>query len=100
MARLTRIVVPGFPHHVTQRGNRKMDIFRDKEDREVYLRLLAERRKQYHLDILSYCLMTNHVHLVPVPTGETSLSNALRDTHGLYALYFNRKYELTGHLWQ
>lgn len=100
MARTSRVIVPGHPHHVTQRGNHKGTVFRDDEDRRLYLRLVAQRCKQYPISILAYCLMTNHVHLVAVPENEDSLSKALRDAHGLYALYFNRKYDLTGHLWQ
>ena len=100
MARLRRVFAPKLPHHVTQRGNRKADVYRDRQDQEVYLRLLLERSRQHSFDILCYCLMTNHIHLVMVPHQEDSLSKGLRDTHGLYATYFNRKYGLTGHLWQ
>jgi len=100
MARHPRVVIPNLAHHITQRGNRKMHVFGDQEDRRVYLRMLVQRCLRYSLNIFSYCLMTNHIHLVAIPDNEHSLSNALRDAHGLYALYFNQKYDLTGHLWQ
>ncbi len=100
MARLRRVIAPGLPHHVTQRGNQKANVYRDEQDRNVYSRLLLERSRQYSIDILSYCLMTNHIHMVVVPYRKDSLSKGLRDAHGLYAAYFNRKYNRTGHLWQ
>ena len=100
LARLRRVVAPKLPHHVTQRGNQKAHVYRDRQDREVYLRLLLERSRQHSFDILCYCLMTNHIHLVMVPHQEDSLNKGLRDTQGPYATYFNRKYDLTGHLWQ
>ena len=100
MARLRRVIAPGLPHHVTQRGNQKANVYRDEQDRKVYSRLLQERSNHYSIDILSYCLMTNHIHLVVVPHRKDSLSRGLRDAHGFYAVYFNRKYNLTGHFWQ
>jgi len=100
MARLKRIVVPGLPHHITQRGVRRSDIFLDPEDREVYGRLLVASCQQYSMSIQAYRWMTNHVHLVASPTYETSLAFVMRDTSGLYAVYFNSKYGFSGHLWQ
>lgn len=100
MARLKRIVIPGLPHHVTQRGVHQCDTFVEIQDREVYSRLLRTCCEKYSLAILAYCWMTNHVHLIAVPQYESSLALVLRDANGLYALYFNRKYGFTGHLWQ
>jgi len=101
MPRLARIVVPGLPHHVTQKGNRGADIFVDAGDRRLYLSLLNKYARRHRLDILAYCLMTNHVHLVVVPTTELSLAHGLRDAHTAYdALWFNRRAGVSGHLWQ
>ncbi len=100
MGRLARIVVPGLAHHVTQRGNRRSDVFLFEEDREHYLSLLDKYSSRYGLEILGYCLMTNHVHLVVVPQKEGSLARAIRDAHTVYALRFNKREELSGHLWQ
>ena len=96
----TQSYSPRPSHHVTQRGNQKANVYRDEQDRKVYSRLLQERSNHYSIDILSYCLMTNHIHLVVVPHRKDSLSRGLRDAHGFYAVYFNRKYNLTGHFWQ
>jgi putative transposase len=94
------VIIPGFPHHVTQRGNRRSDVFLEDEDRRIYLFLLRKYAKRSAVDIWSYALLTNHTHLVAVPEKKESLAMALKDTHGLYAMYFNRKYGFAGHLWQ
>ncbi len=67
MARLARVVVPGYAYHVTHRGNRREAIFFDDEDREVYLALLDVYARRYGLALWAYCLMTNHVHHLVVP---------------------------------
>ena len=99
MARLARVVVPGCPHHVTQRasavnsaetGNRRCDVFWDPGDRDKYETCLLEYARKYGLDIWAYCWMTNHVHLVAVPRREESLAQTLRDTHTAYTSYANR----------
>jgi len=77
-----------------------MDVFVDAEDRHLYLELLREYSQRHQLLVWDYALMTNHTHLIVVPCRESSLSTALRDTHGAYATMFNRKYGCTGHLWQ
>ena len=100
MPRSRRIVVPGYPHHITQRGNRRVDVFLEIEDRHVFLRLLGEASKLYSLSHSGYSLMTNHIHLISIPTEVPALSQTMRDTLGSYASYFNRKYGLTGRLWQ
>lgn len=100
MSRVARIVVPGYPHHVTQRGNRRADVFEDDSDREAYLRFLKQYTDRHGLAIWAYCLMTNHIHLVAVPQREESLGHALRDAHTVYAMYFNSRTRLSGHVWQ
>jgi putative transposase len=62
MPRTARFVVPGSPHHLTQRGTRRFDVFRDQADRTEYLTLLAESCREFSLRIVAYRLMTNHVH--------------------------------------
>lgn len=66
MARMPRLVVPGYPHHVTQRGTRRMKIFSD-DDYRYYLELVADHKDDAGVAIWAYCLMPNHVHLVAVP---------------------------------
>jgi len=100
MPRRPRLILPGFPHHVTHRGNRRAEIFREESDYRFYLRKLGEYIQKYAIRIYSYCLMTNHVHLIPVPDSRSALSQCMHDLHGLYVDYFNRKYRLSGHLWQ
>lgn len=100
MSRIARVVVPGFPHHVTQRGNRCAEVFEDDEDRRTYLRFLKQYATRRGLAIWAYCLMTNHVHLVVVPEREDSLAKGLRDAHTVYAMRFNLRTGLSGHVWQ
>lgn len=99
MARLTRVVVPELPYHVTHRGNRREAIFFDDEDREVYLALLHSYASQYGLALWSYCLMTNHVHLLVNPAAESSMAMAVGRAHMRYARWLNRKRGWSGHLW-
>jgi putative transposase len=93
-------VVPQLPHHVTQRGNRRREVFFSPQDRQVYLGLLRQYAGHYSLQILGYCLMSNHVHLVAVPAFEDSLAKTLREVHGRYARYRNAIEHSSGHLWQ
>jgi len=76
MPRIARVVAAGHPHHITQRGNYRQKIFADDTDRRKYLLLLKEESKRYHLIILAYCLMPNHVHFIAVPQREDSLGKA------------------------
>jgi len=100
MPRVARIVIPGIPHHVTQRGNNRQDVFFVDSDYGLYLRLLAEEAQRRHLDVLGYCLMPNHVHIVATPRTEAALAKALGRTHFRYTQYINRLHGRSGHLWQ
>jgi putative transposase len=83
--------MPRFPHHITQRGNWRADVFDDDVDREAYLRFLRKYGDRYGLSVWAYCLMSNHIHLVVVPVQEESLGRALRDAHTVYAMHFNQR---------
>ncbi len=98
MSRLPRIVVPGTPHHVTQRGNRWQQIFHCDEDYVLYLDLLAERCKHNGVSVWSYCLMPNRVHLIMAPTTTEGLSRAVGEAHRRYTAYINARERVTGHL--
>jgi REP-associated tyrosine transposase len=100
MPRMARVVIPGVPLHVTQRGIRRYDVFCDESDRHTYIKLLRESCSRFHLRIAAYCLMTNHVHFVAIPERQDSLSRTFHRCHGHYATRFNLKYGTTGHLWQ
>jgi len=99
MARPLRIHPPGGYHHVTARGNDRLPIFLDDEDRWSFLRLLAEARERFGCDFHAYCLMTNHVHLV-IEDHEGNLSKALRHIKGVHAQRFNRRHDRVGHLFE
>src|SRR5690606_285732 len=98
--RRERIVVPGVPHHVTQRAIRKMEMFRSASDFRLYLRFIGDESRKHDLRIWAYCLMTNHIHLVVVPGHPESLALAIRGAHSQYARYYNAYYGFSGHLMQ
>ncbi len=100
MPRIARMVVPDVPYHVTQRGNRREDVFFSDRDRFVYLEFLQKYTQQHGVDVVAYCLMTNHVHLVVVPRTEQALAGALKPLHLRYAQHVNWTQGLTGRLWQ
>ncbi|MES2057807.1 MAG: transposase [Pseudomonadota bacterium] len=100
MARLARIVLPGIPHHVTQRGNRRERVFFEDGDYALYLDLLAEAAERARVAIWGYCLMPNHVHIVAVPSDEDGLRRTFRYVHRHYTGYINARMRVTGHLWQ
>jgi putative transposase len=100
MARLARIVVPGHPHHVTQRGNRRQPIFFEPSDYALYRDLLAEQCRKAAVEVWAYCLMPNHVHLVLMPHTEGALARALGETHRRYTGFVNARARWTGHLFQ
>ena len=100
MPRVARAVFAGVPHHITQRGNRRGNVFFNEADRECYLEWLTEYSHKYKLEILAYCLMTNHLHVVAVPAEDESLQRVLKPLHMRYAQRINRRRGWTGHLWQ
>ena len=100
MARMPRLVVPGYPHHVTQRGNRRMKTFFCSEDYRAYLELLAEAKAEAGAAVWAYCLMPNHVHLVVVPEQKDSLARLFRCVHRHYSRRINFREQWRGHLWQ
>ena len=100
MARFRRIVVPGYPHHVTQRGVRRQTTFFDELDYRRYVRLATELLHKSSIEILAYCLMPNHIHAVVIPGETSSLAAFFGPLHKAYAQHTNLRYEWTGHLWQ
>jgi putative transposase len=100
MGRLPRIVLPGVPHHVTQRGNRRERVFFEDGDYALYLDLLSDAAAQARVAIWAYCLMPNHVHIVAVPSDEDGLRRTFRYVHRHYTGYINARLRVTGHLWQ
>lgn len=100
MPRLARSVCPRVPHHVTQRGNRREDVFFSNADRAAYVKGLAEYTQKHQVEVLAYCLMANPIHLVVVPSGEEALHRVLKPLHMRYAQRINRRKRWKGHLWQ
>jgi putative transposase len=100
MARLARIVIPGVAHHVTQRGNRRQEIFFSEEDYAAYRALVAEACAGAGVRCLAWCLMPNHVHLILVPSDADGLRAALAEAHRRYTLRINRSKGWTGYLFQ
>ncbi len=100
MTREARAVVVGVPHHVTQRGNNRQDVFFVADDRRQYLGMLTAKAEQYGLTIHAYCLMTNHVHIVATPRHEEALAKGIGRTHYFYTRYVDKLHGRSGHLWQ
>ena len=92
----------GAIYHITTRGNHRNDIFRDEEDFKAYLACLQEALVYYsHLnyELVVYCLMDNHVHLI-IKTGKEPLTRIMTRINSIYTKYFNKKYNYIGHLFQ
>ena len=100
MGRIARVVVPGLPHHVTQRGNRRMETFFCDEDYEAYLDLMAEWGRRCGVEIWAYCLMPNHVHMIAAPEQVESLARAVGEAHRRYTRHANFREGWRGYLWQ
>ena len=100
MARLARVILPGYPHHITQRGNRRQDVFFKDDDYLYYLELLKEWCDKERVEVWSYCLMTNHVHLIVTPDPSSNLSRAIAETHRRYTRMINFRENWRGYLWQ
>ncbi len=100
MPRQPRLVIPGVPHHVTQRGNRRQPTFFSDSDYLLYVRLLKQYCGNAGTAIWAWCLMPNHVHLILVPSHEDGLRAALGEAHRRYTSAINAREDWRGHLWQ
>jgi putative transposase len=100
MTREARAVVIGVPHHITQRGNNRQDVFFVDDDCRFYLDTLRAKSEQYGLIVHAFCLMTNHAHIVATPTRDDSLAKAVGRTHYFFTRYVNKLHSRSGHLWQ
>ena len=100
MARLARLVVPGLPHHVTQRGNRRERVFFEDDDYRAYLALIAGAARKAGTEVWAYCLMPNHVHFIMAPSREDGLRQTFGEAHRRYTGRINARFQQTGHLWQ
>ena len=100
MARLARLVIPGLPHHITQRGNRRQQTFFNDGDYAAYVELMAQWCGKENVEIWSYCLMPNHAHLIAVPTSEEGLRRAVGEAHRRYTRRISFREKWRGYLWQ
>jgi putative transposase len=100
MARLARTVIPGHPHHVTQRGNGRARTFFGDADYALYRDLLGEHCRAAGVEVWAWCLMPNHVHLILVPSDADGLRRALAAVHRRYAGVIHGRRKRTGHFWQ
>lgn len=100
MARLPRLTIPGYPHHIIQRGNNRQPIFVDVADREHMLALLAEYAQQFKVAIHAYVLMDNHLHLLATPETAEGLPSLMQAVGRRYVRHFNDRHGRTGTLWE
>ena len=100
MAASARTIVPGCPHHITQRGNRRQKVFFRDDDYRAYRDLVAHWAFFYGVEVWCYCLMPNHVHLLAVPCSKDAFSRAFGQAHRRYTRMVNARFNWQGHLWQ
>lgn len=100
MARMARQVFAGVPHHVTQRGNGRAQTFFGDDDYAAYRDLLGEQARAAGVEVWSWVLMPNHVHLILVPPEPDALRRVLAATHRRYAGRVHARLKRTGHFWQ
>ncbi|PUE24727.1 transposase [Limnohabitans sp. JirII-29] len=100
MARLPRLTVTGYPHHVILRGNNRQDIFKATADYQRMLDLLAEHSKVQGVDIHAYVLMSNHLHLLVTPQLDQALPKMMQAVGRSYVQVFNKVHGRTGTLWE
>jgi putative transposase len=97
---MARVVIPSYPHHVTQRGNRRQTTFFDNSDYRDYIELVSKFCRKSSTKVWAYCLMPNHVHLIMVPSHKDGLRASLGEAHRRYTRKVNSRNEWRGHLWQ
>ena len=100
MARLARVVVPGLPHLLTQRGNHRGAVFFEDDDYRAYLELISRAAKASATEIWAYCLMPNHVHFIMTPSHVDGLRATFAGAHRRCSARIHTRLKLTGHLWQ
>jgi len=98
MPRKERITHPGF-YHIINRGVERRNVYFDEDDFDRFLSIIYKALKDHDVVLHSYCLMTNHYHLL-IETKQPNISNVMKQINSLYSIYFNKKYKRSGHLWQ
>jgi putative transposase len=100
MARLPRLTLAGFPHHIIQRGNNRQPTFTDARDFDRFLGLTHQGCRQFEIALHSYVLMSNHFHLLATPAAVTGLPQLMQFIGRSYVRYFNDRHGRTGTLWE
>ena len=100
MARLPRLTIPGYPHHVIQRGNNRQAIFVTAADYQMLLSLLDENARKFGVALHGYVLMTNHFHLLATPSTAEGLPQMMQAVGRRYVRYFNDRQARSGTLWE
>jgi putative transposase len=100
MARFARVVIPGCPHHLIQRGNRRLRVFFSDEDKAFYLTLLKRHIEKHGIVVWAFCLMENHVHIIAVPETKESFARGIGEAHRKYTSVINTRENWKGYLWQ
>ena len=101
MTEKKRIWFPNASYHITVRGNRRNDLFKDEEDFQIYITLMKEAMNYYEnkYKVACFCLMDNHVHLL-IQTTDLHIKEFMTRLNSIYARYFNKKHNYIGHLYQ
>ncbi|MBP3981665.1 MULTISPECIES: transposase [unclassified Acidovorax] len=100
MARLPRLTLAGYPHHIIQRGNNRQVIFADRQDFETMLALLADNAQKFAVAVHAYVLMDNHFHLLATPATAEALPLMMQAVGRSYVRYFNQRHGRSGTLWE
>lgn len=100
MARLPRLTVPGYPHHVIQRGNNRQPVVSSNADRGVLLDALSDNARKHHVAINAYVLMDNHFHLLLTPETADGVPLMMQAVGRSYVRYYNDLHRRTGTLWE
>ncbi len=100
MARLPRLTLPGYPHHIIQRGNNRQMIFADTQDFATMMALLAENAHKFAVAVHAYVLMDNHFHLLATPATAEALPLMMQAVGRSYVRYFNQRHARSGTLWE
>jgi len=100
MARQPRLALPGYPHHVIQRGNNRQPIVLDETDRRMLYSLWLEESQRHKVAVNAYVLLDNHFHMLLTPPSDEAMSLMMQSVGRSYVRYFNKRHNRSGTLWE
>jgi len=100
MARQPRLALPGYPHHVIQRGNNRQPIVLDETDRKMLYSLWLEESQRHKVAVNAYVLLDNHFHMLLTPPSDEAMSLMMQSVGRSYVRYFNKRHNRSGTLWE